>query len=404
MNLSESKRIQANNHSEHNYKFQGSCECISHRINVVIHIGSQCLEKLIFSEGKTSIDSMNNLQKNISSLRANEKRRVHYPHVTVLRSVVMNIESFSAETPRWQIRYALNLARIVGVYRTRKNLQYFTHESAVLLHGLSPWNVEPSVYAATNSNRHKTTLPKVTINTEVFEPRGFRPTFSLQRSDEYLTIDNLPVESLENTAIRMVISRPAVDALVAVSQILHRLTRFSHFQWQYSRSLEKQVKQSLLVRLDKIQKEHPKLGNYDRGRVLINVADAACESAGEAALQPILYAVFSDALVSQYKIHMNGHDYFADFAVPEVHLIIEFDGVGKMGTNEQEFNDALHAQLNRQNAIESLGYSFIRVKWNDLLNPTDLYNRFVRYSMKKYSDFHLRSSTLKSLLESEAVI
>ena len=71
---------------------------------------------------------------------------------------------------------------------------------------------------------------------------------------------------------------------------------------------------------------------------------------------------------------------------------------------EQEFNDALHAQLNRQNAIESLGYSFIRVKWNDLLNPTDLYNRFVRYSMKKYSDFHLRNSTLKSLLESEAVI
>ena len=86
---------------------------------------------------------------------------------------------------------------------------------------------------------------------------------------------------------------------------------------------------------------------------------------------------------------------------PGPHQIVQQNAVLQAAVADA---DALHAQLNRQNAIESLGYSFIRVKWNDLLNPTDLYNRFVRYSMKKYSDFHLRSSTLKSLLESEAVI
>lgn len=91
------------------------------------------------------------------------------------------------------------------------------------------------------------------------------------------------------------------------------------------------MKQSLLDLLDRIHLEHPSIQKYHRARTIISRANAGCETIPEAVLLPIVDAAFTDPFETQFRIRIRakGRDYYADFAVPYLQLLIEFDGRGK---------------------------------------------------------------------------
>ena len=115
-------------------------------------------------------------------------------------------------------------------------------------------------------------------------------------------------------------------------------------------------------------------------------------------------ATFPNQYVTQYKIRARGNDYYADFAIPGLNLLIEFDGKGKMGSNENEFLDARQESIKRQQLLEMLGYSFIRVTWKELLSPRELMHHLLSVAVTQRENFREESSALRTLLESESVL
>ncbi|WP_418969456.1 DUF559 domain-containing protein [Alloscardovia omnicolens] len=346
---------------------------------------------------------MDTQQETIITTR-HDRRKIQCRYVTIMRSVLLPTDHFYTDTPHWLIHHAVNMARIKGLHALCTNIERFSQESAMILYQLSPWNSTPPVCAVVSKRQNRRPLKAVTIHNCQIPATEFCPTTLDLNEQNAQHIDGLPVETLTLTAIRMALTRPTIDAIVAVSQILHTVTCFSRFTMESSRAREHSEKRALLSSLKQIHQHYPVLHNYQRARIIIEAADASCETVAEAALLPIVYAAFPNQYVSQHKIRVNAHDYYADFAVPGPHLIIEFDGEGKMGSTEEEFLAARRKQLQRQNTLESQGYSFIRVTWNELKNPSELYHRLIRHAVHKNPEFRIRNSDLKRLLEAESVL
>ena len=343
-------------------------------------------------------------QPEIIVLKGNDSKKYNKHYAKIMRGVVMNTERFSKDSPAWEIRDAVNLARIHAVYATRTGIECFTHESAMLIHGIPTWDNTPEIRAVKGNDRHIVDLKEVEICKHTVVSRKFLPSALMLSKKHVQNINGLPVESLVLTSLRIALSRPAIDAIVAVSEILHEVTLFSRFHQKDSRIAEKKVKDTLLTSLKNVRRKYPRLFNYKRAELIINTADAGCENIAEAALLPFVCATFPNQYVTQYKIHARGNDYYADFAIPGLNLLIEFDGKGKMGSNENEFLDARQESIKRQQLLEMLGYSFIRVTWKELLSPRELMHHLLSVAVTQRENFREESSALRTLLESESVL
>ncbi|WP_418969463.1 DUF559 domain-containing protein [Alloscardovia omnicolens] len=347
---------------------------------------------------------MENSKDLIIVLKGHTRKTLHVNHVDIMRSVGMRSDCFTPDTPDWQIRDAVNLARIYGTYATSKNIAYFTHESSMILHGISPWNPSPPVCAHVTKQGNKRILKPVSIyNCSIAQSQYYPIRSSFIRHDVNI-VSGVPAESLSLTCLRMALTHPLIDGIAAVSQMLHVITEFSRHNMDASRTRERKIKESLLSMLEEERTRRPFMSGYKHAKSIIENADAACETLGEAVLQPIVAALFPPQYASQFNIAINGHNYYTDFAVLGLHLIIEFDGTRKMGRTEEEFLEARQYQLNRQSALESLGYSFIRVRWNELMNLRALYYRILRSALTKRPDFHVQTNPLKQLLEADEII
>ena len=78
---------------------------------------------------------------------------------------------------------------------------------------------------------------------------------------------------------------------------------------------------------------------FQRAETIISAADPGCDNPAEAALLWVIKSVSAFDVVTQHEIVINGRRYFADIAIPELMIIFEFDGIGKLGTNEADYED-----------------------------------------------------------------
>ncbi len=344
---------------------------------------------------------MNINENPIIVLKAHDRKKVRFAYANIMPSVIMKTEGFTEDTPRWQVQDAINVARIHGIFATSRSLKYFTHETVMILHGIPIWGSSPSVYSASKRRLNTRYLRDVKVLKQSYSSSAYYPNSIELNDPNIVQIDGLPVESLEYTAVRMALSRDTITAVSAVSLILHKLVSFSRSEQEQSRKREKEMKQSLLDLLDRIHLEHPGIQKYHRARTIISRANAGCETIPEAVLLPIVDAVFTDLFETQFRIHAKGRDYYADFAVPYLQLLIEFDGMGKMGATEQAFLDAREKQTRRQYELEALGYKFIRFRWRDLQDLRELYYRLVSFALQHDSNYHLCRNELRSYLNEE---
>lgn len=111
-----------------------------------------------------------------------------------------------------------------------------------------------------------------------------------------------------------------------------------------------------------------------RARRVLAALDGQAESAGETRTRVFLASMDIPQPVLQYKLMANSKEYRADFAWPELKLILEFDG------NDKYFKDHRTAQVlreerRRENLLIEQGWRFIRIEWNDLDCPSELSRR-----------------------------
>ena len=104
----------------------------------------------------------------------------------------------------------------------------------------------------------------------------------------------------------------------------------------------------------------------ERARWVIDRADAGCESPGEALVLLALLRAGIEGITTQEEVHVAGHTYFVDIALPDLKIAIEFDGRIKYGDTVNEVHESIEAEQRRQRDLERAGWTVIRVRWSDL--------------------------------------
>lgn len=104
-------------------------------------------------------------------------------------------------------------------------------------------------------------------------------------------------------------------------------------------------------------------GSLAAGRVL-SAADARSASPGETLLRLDLHALGWTSAVPQSEVRgASGKSYFADFELPDVKVLVEFDGRVKYLDSPR---DVFDAEKRREDDLRLMGWSFVRVVWADL--------------------------------------
>ena len=111
-----------------------------------------------------------------------------------------------------------------------------------------------------------------------------------------------------------------------------------------------------------------------RARRVLAVLDGKAESAGESRMRMFLARMDIPKPVLQYKIVANFKEYRADFAWPELKLILEFDGNDKY-YKDHRTPEVLREERRRENRLVEQGWRFIRIEWVDFDQPGELRQR-----------------------------
>lgn len=102
-------------------------------------------------------------------------------------------------------------------------------------------------------------------------------------------------------------------------------------------------------------------------RAALDFARAESESAGESLTRDLIEVCNIPAPQLQFTLVTRRGQYRADFAWPEYKVILEFDGQGKYFDYRPTPDVLLNERL-RENELIELGWTVLRISWNDLFN------------------------------------
>lgn len=112
---------------------------------------------------------------------------------------------------------------------------------------------------------------------------------------------------------------------------------------------------------------HERVPYVDRARYVVRHACALAESPGESLLRLVLIGLRID-FVAQHPVRRpDGRLARVDFYLPELRVVLEFDGAVKYGGLDGQA--ALAAEKAREDDIRALGYGVARIVWADLFAP-----------------------------------
>ncbi len=104
-----------------------------------------------------------------------------------------------------------------------------------------------------------------------------------------------------------------------------------------------------------------------RARYVVEHACGLAESPGESLLRLVLVGLRHD-FVAQHPIRRpDGRTARVDFYLPELDVVLEFDGMVKYGGCDGQ--GALAAEKAREDDIRALGHGVARIVWPDLFSP-----------------------------------
>ena len=144
---------------------------------------------------------------------------------------------------------------------------------------------------------------------------------------------------------------------------LARACQFDRFHQEASRDREDEARRKFHQTLDDTPRNTRGRG---QARWIIDHADAGCESPGEALVLLALLRAGIEGITTQEEVHVAGHTYFIDIALPNLKIAIEFDGRIKYGDTVDEVHESIEAEQRRQRDLERAGWTVIRVRWSDL--------------------------------------
>ena len=240
-----------------------------------------------------------------------------------------------------------DLARIDAHIEGMRGAPVYCLTSAAILHGMTVWDAGPAVHVATRyagaqSSRSSDTLthqlPLAETDVVTVERRGRR----------------VRVTSVVRTLVDCFRFLPHEQALVVGDSAVHqRLARIEEVR-------------------DGIHRGSPR--GRRRALAVVDALEPKTESPGESRTRALLQRLGFEKPVVQLRLETIDGQYRADFAWPELMIIIEFDGEGKYMDHEPT-PAVLLAERRRETLLMEQGWIFVRLRWSDLDRPEEVRRR-----------------------------
>lgn len=232
------------------------------------------------------------------------------------------------------------LARVIGYGRGRLKTSVLSHHSAAAVHGLWLLHVPTAIHTVGQAHGHST-------------PRLVR-----HRNSRYETEKSL-----------------GVDVTAPLDTVLHcmQVMNFEEALVLADSSLRHVEHQTLVAALQSMSGR----GSV-QSRIIAECVSPLSESPGESLLRLFLHRCGVPKPVEQYVIGVYGQQFRADFAWPELGIIMEFDGQVKY-TEFGEREDVFGRQNEREALLRGQGWDVVRVTWDELMRrPHDLKTKVER--------------------------
>jgi hypothetical protein len=217
--------------------------------------------------------------------------------------------------------------------------------SAARLHGCSVWNVGSKIHLATrysgagtsrasDTATHQLSLAPAELQVVLRRGRRLRVTTLLRTAADCLRI--LPFEQaavVGDSALRLGLDLSDLKAALVAGSARGR----------------------------------------QRGLRALGAMDGAAESVGETRARLLIEMLGFPRPVAQLELRTSAGLYRADYAWPQLKVILEFDGEGKYSLGPVD--EALLAERRRESLLMEQGWVFVRLRWADLDRPDEVRNR-----------------------------
>lgn len=271
----------------------------------------------------------------------------------------------------WEIWESIALARIIASVQQGKTTPLVVGSSSLLLQGVQGWISNPNVELYQPQRRTSQLIPSCRCGT-ISVPatlRVYRRTPPI--TSERMQVSGLITEHPYDALIRCAMHDDALQAFTLGCSALHKWSGFSNFSQDACRGRAEVIRKKLLSRLEREEGHR----GYARARRILSSIDPGCDNPAEAALTWVVRALCPYEVSMQYELSAGGRRFFADIAIPHCKLIIEFDGIEKLGSTQGEFDRAKRSWLQREQALQDQGWRFLRVNWMDFNDWNELRRR-----------------------------
>ena len=101
-------------------------------------------------------------------------------------------------------------------------------------------------------------------------------------------------------------------------------------------------------------------------KLIVKNADAGCDNPAEAAMLYAIRSIYSGPVLTQFEINGSTGRHFIDFTLPERDVAIEFDGMSKLGSTNEDLYRAKQRWIRREQDLRDCGWNVIRYSWEQL--------------------------------------
>lgn len=268
----------------------------------------------------------------------------------------------------WDAERIANFARIIATNRAFKTQPIFCLESALQLLNIETISESTPVTIANRSGDLQRTLNPLNIDAQRIPSCKLRTTKIHIPESEIITlplneIESLRITSPRFTALQIATFQPTITASVAISGVFKLIAPNSARQKHYL-----EIDQKLKHNFRKLAVEYFPKKNHTRIFKALNYATSSCDSVPERLLYPMIQSLPGPIWFSQYRVSSPDGNIYFDFACPELKLAVEFDGIEKFGTTENDIRQHKQQFLQRQQIILGAGWHLRRLTWKNLYN------------------------------------
>lgn len=274
----------------------------------------------------------------------------------------------------WRQQRLIHLARLAAVGSRLGDRGHLAGESALVFQGCEVADVPRQIHVAAAAGRpmQGCRLPPIRIDRHHLAPalevRAHR--FGAERQ----VVEHLGIRVADVPTALLDVCRfgSAARALVAVCLAWHGQTGFSRFEQAEGRRREQRLREGLSARIDALGRS---ARGTHRARAVIAAADAGIESVAEGLMLGILVACRAVSWRTQAPVAVGDTTYFVDFLFPDIGVVVEVDGMGKLGQDPTDMRRNVGRLLRRSGDLQGRALRVIHVRAGELVRPQALVAR-----------------------------